>query len=152
MCIVFITRGSTYFAAVPLPVHLGRGRAERRQGSRVRQGREKMKQRGRKNEGENNKEETEDEHGKGRGCQTQCKPCGMESIFGWGWGCAKVGNGKMTRKMQVQGGENITAQDEDASWKGNKYVLSSIRHVSCILREGAGIVPPFQCWTGTGMK
>ena len=70
MCIVCITRGSTYFAAVPLPVHLGRGRAERRQGSRVRQGREKMKQRGIKNEGENNEEETEDEHGKGRGCQT----------------------------------------------------------------------------------
>ena len=101
MCIVCITRGSTHFAAVPSPVHLGQGRAEKRQGSRVRQGREKnMKQRGRKNKGENNKEETEDEHG------NKCK----------------------VKKTQ---------QHRTKMQAGTYPVLSSIRHVSCILHEGA---------------
>jgi hypothetical protein len=42
ICIVCIIRGNIHFAAVPFPVYLGRGRAER-QGSRVRQGKEKIK-------------------------------------------------------------------------------------------------------------
>ena len=100
MCIVCITRGSTHFAAVPLPVHLGQGRAERRQGSRVRQGREKTW----------NKEEerTRDRITKKR------------------------------RKMNTE---------TSARWKKHnnigrrcklaRILFSSIRHVSCILHEGA---------------
>jgi len=42
ICIGSIIRGNTHFAAVPFPVYLGRGKAER-QRSRVRQGREKIK-------------------------------------------------------------------------------------------------------------
>ena len=45
-----------------------------------------------------------------------------------------------------------TQQHRTKMQAGTYPVLPSIRHVSCILHEGARDCSPFSIWTGTGMK